>query len=150
MVEALEEAKSWLWIPKYWIAVYASLLIVTILVGESYYWSVYLIGVPLAIIPITYRNLVGGGCSLRFQMCALVKGMSAGIMFMVLTSAVDMLVWSSLGMNLGWSPLTNMTYISIIYQVWFLSGAIGGFGARIVEVRGYSDSDSSFTIAGLE
>lgn len=69
---------------------------------------------------------------------------------MILASAVDMLVWSSLGVNLGWSPLTNMTYISIIYQVWFLSGAIGGFGARIVEVRGYSDSDSSFTIAGLE
>jgi hypothetical protein len=149
-VEALAEVKSWLWIPKYWIAVYASLLIATILIGEFYYWSVYLIGVPLAIIPITYRNLVGGGCSLRFQMCALVKGMSAGIIFMVLASAVDMLVWSSLGVNLGWSPLTNMTYISIIYQVWFLSGAIGGLGARIVEVRGHSDSDSSFTIAGLE
>jgi hypothetical protein len=149
-VEALAEVKSWLWIPKYWIAVYASLLIATILIGEFYYWSVYLIGVPLAIIPITYRNLVGGGCSLRFQMCALVKGMSAGVIFMVLASAVDMLVWSSLGVNLGWSPLTNMTYISIIYQVWFLSGAIGGFGARIVEVRGHSDSDSSFTIAGLE
>jgi hypothetical protein len=149
-VEALAEVKSWLWIPKYWIAVYASLLIATILIGEFYYWSVYLIGVPLAIIPITYRNLVGGGCSLRFQMCALVKGMSAGIIFMVLASAVDMLVWSSLGVNLGWSPLTNMTYISIIYQVWFLSGVIGGFGARIVEVRGHSDSDSSFTIAGLE
>ncbi|MFW9913071.1 MAG: hypothetical protein ACFFEU_11400 [Candidatus Thorarchaeota archaeon] len=149
-MEALAEVKSWLWIPKYWIAVYASLLIATILIGESYYWSVYLIGVPLAIIPITYRNLVGGGCSLRFQMCALVKGMSAGVIFMVLASAVDMLVWSSLGVNLGWSPLTNMTYISIIYQVWFLSGAIGGFGARIVEVRGHSDSDSSFTIAGLE
>ena len=149
-MEALEEVKSWLWIPKYWIAVYTSLLIVTILVGESYYWSVYLIGVPLAIIPITYRNLVGGGCSLRFQMCALVKGMSAGIIFMVLASAVDMLVWSSLGVNLGWSPLTNMTYISIIYQVWFLSGAIGGFGARIVEVRSYSDSESPFTIEGFE
>ncbi|MFW9888218.1 MAG: hypothetical protein ACFFER_08555 [Candidatus Thorarchaeota archaeon] len=149
-MEALEDVKSWIWIPKYWIAVYASLLFATILVGESYYWSVYLIGVPLTIIPITYRNLVGGGCSLRFQMCALVKGMSAGIVFVVLTSAVDMLVWSSLGMGLGWSPLTDMTYISIIYQVWFLSGAIGGFGARIVEVRGYSGSQSSFTIAGFE
>ena len=149
-MEALEEIKSWLWIPKYWIAIYAGLLLVTMMIGESYYWSVYLIGIPLAIVPITYRNLVGGGCSLRFQMCALIKGMSAGIIFMVLTSAVDMLVWSSLGVDLGWSPLTNMTYVSLIYQIWFLSGVIGGFGARIVEVRSYSDPESSVTIAGFE
>ncbi|MFX0054352.1 MAG: hypothetical protein ACFFAX_04225 [Promethearchaeota archaeon] len=150
MVEALEEIKSWLWIPKYWIVVYASLLIVTILVGESHYWSVYLMGVPLAIIPITYRNLVGGGCSLRFQICALVKGMSAGVIFMVLTSAVDMLVWSSLVVNLGWNPLANMTYASLIYQIWFLSGIVGGFAARIVEVRSFSDPQSSITISGFE
>ena len=150
MLDALEEIKSWLWIPKYWTVVYASLLIVTILAGESYFWLVYLIGVPLAIIPITYRNLVGGGCSLRFQMCALVKGMSAGVIFMILTSAVDMLVWNSLGVNLGWSPLTNMTYVSLTYQIWFLSGVVGGFGARIVEVRSYSDPEGSVTIAGFE
>ncbi|MFW9803114.1 MAG: hypothetical protein ACFFFC_10705 [Candidatus Thorarchaeota archaeon] len=149
-MEAFEEIKSWLWIPKYWIAVYASLLIVTILVGEAHYWSVYLIGVPLAIIPITFRNLVGGGCSLRFQICALVKGMSAGVIFMVLTSAVDMLVWSSLGADLGWSPLANMTYVSLIYQIWFLSGVVGGFGARIMEVRSYSDPQSSIKISGFE
>jgi hypothetical protein len=150
MLEALEEIKSWLWIPKYWIPLYVSLLIVTILVGSPYYWAVYLIGVPLVIIPITYRNLVGGGCSLRFQMCALVKGMSAGIIFMILTSAVDMLVWSSLGVTLGWSPLANMTYVSAIYQIWFFSGAAGGIGARIAEVRGYSDAKGPITIAGLE
>ncbi len=150
MLEALEEIKSWLWIPKYWIVVYASLLIITILVGEAYYWGVYLIGVPLVIIPITYRNLVGGGCSLRFQMCALVKGMSAGIIFMILTSAVDVLVWNNLGVSLGWSPLTNMTYIAVMYQLWFLSGAVGGIGARIVEVRGYSDPEGPITIAGFE
>ena len=150
MLEALEEVKSWLWIPKYWIVVYVSLLIVTILVGDPYFWAVYLIGVPLTVIPITYRNLVGGGCSLRFQMCALVKGMSAGIIFMILTTAVDMLVWSSLGVDLGWSPLTNMTYVSGIYQIWFLSGAVGGIGARFVEVRGYSNPEGSITIAGFE
>jgi hypothetical protein len=150
MLETLDEIKSWLWIPKYWIPVYTSLLIVTILVGESYFWSVYLIGVPLAIIPITYRNLVGGGCSLRFQMCALVKGMSAGIIFMLLTSAVDTLIWSSLGVSLGWSPLTNMTYVSAIYQIWFLSGAIGGIGARMMEIRGYSGSEPTITISGFE
>ncbi|MHA2303664.1 MAG: hypothetical protein ACXACD_22225 [Candidatus Thorarchaeota archaeon] len=149
-MDALEEVKSWLWIPKYWIVVYASLLIVTVMVGEPYFWAVFLIGVPLAVIPITYRNLVGGGCSLRFQMCALVKGMSAGIIFMILTSAVDTLVWSSLGVSFGWSPLTNMTYVSAAYPIWFLSGAVGGMGARIVEVRGYSNSESSITVAGFE
>ena len=104
----------------------------------------------LAVIPITYRNLVGGGCSLRFQMCALVKGMSAGIIFMLLTSAVDMLIWSSLGASLGWSPLTNMVYVSAIYQIWFLSGAVGGMGARIMEVRGYSDPGDRIVISGYD
>jgi hypothetical protein len=149
-LEALEEIRSWLWIPKNWITVYVSLLIIALLVGYPYYWGVYLIGVPLAIIPITYRNLVGGGCSLRFQMCALVKGISAGIIFMILTSAVDMLVWTNLGISLGWSPLTNITYVSGIYQVWFLSGAVGGMGARIMEVRGYSNPQGSITISGFE
>jgi hypothetical protein len=150
MLEAFEEIKSWLWIPKYWIPLYVSLLIVAILVGDSFYWGVYLIGVPLVIVPITYRNLVGGGCSLRFQMCALVKGMSAGIIFMILTAAVDTLVWSSLGVNLGWSPLTNMTYVTAMYQIWFLSGAVGGIGARIIEVRGHSNPEGKITIAGFE
>ena len=69
---------------------------------------------------------------------------------MLLTSAMDVLVWGSLGANLGWSPLTNMTYFSLIYQIWFLSGVVGGFGARIVEVRRYSDTEGSVTIAGFE
>ncbi len=150
MLEALEEIRSWLWIPKNWIAVYVSLLIIAILVGYPFYWGVYLVGVPLAIIPITYRNLVGGGCNLRFQMCALVKGMSAGIIFMILTLAIDMLVWTNLGISLGWSPLTNITYVSTSYQVWFLSGAVGGIGARVIEVRGHSNNKQAITISGFE
>ncbi|MHA2311223.1 MAG: hypothetical protein ACXADF_06970 [Candidatus Thorarchaeota archaeon] len=150
MLEMLEEIKSWLWIPKYWIAVYATLLMVSVAVGELYYWSVYLIGIPLTMIPITYRNLVGGGCSIRFQMCALVKGLFAGFVLMILTSAIDIVVWNNLGVNLGWSPLTNMAYVSAVYQIWFLSGAVGGIGARIVEVRGYSSPDDSITIVGFE
>lgn len=154
-MELPPDIKSWLWIPLSWVIVYASLLLVGVtlglVVGESYYWGAFLVGVPLFIIPLTYRNLVGGGCSLRFQICALVKGMLAGLVFMILASAADFIVWNMLGVYAGWSPLSDMRTTSFMYQIWFFSGAIGGMGARIAEVRGYSKhTEGAITVAGFE
>ena len=97
---------------------------------------------------MTYRNLVGGGCSLRFHICALVKGMLAGFVFLILAFVADMLVWQTIGSSLGWSPFA-LGFSQDIYLIWLLSGTIGGFGARIVEVRGEAKS-AEITIAGLE
>ncbi|MGY5872827.1 MAG: hypothetical protein RTV72_11315 [Candidatus Thorarchaeota archaeon] len=148
----VSEVKSWLWVPAVWIAVYSILLIIGITLGSSFgpmfYWGVMLVGVPLTIAPITYKNLVGGGCSLRFQICALVKGMFAGMIFFVLTMVADSLLWPSLSLSLGWNP-TTLNITELFYQIWFFSGIIGGIGARIIEVRGYS-TGSEITIAGYQ
>jgi hypothetical protein len=141
-----------MWIPVFWIALYSVFLYVGVGVGSgfgsSFYWAVTLIGVPLTIAPITYKNLVGGGCSLNYQICALVKGMFAGFIFMSLTMVADALVWASLAPIIGWNP-TTLNITEVMYYVWFFSGIIGGFGARIVEVRGYQPT-SEIVIAGFE
>ena len=128
------------------------LLVVGILIGSLfsplYYWWVILIGVPLIIAPVTYKSLVGGGCNLRFQICALVKGMFAGVVFLMLTMITDSLLWPNLATVLGWDPVT-FSISEVFYQVWFFSGIIGGFGARIVEVRGIT-TGSEITVAGFE
>jgi hypothetical protein len=128
------------------------MLVVGITLGSvfdpMYYWWTTLVTVPLIIAPVTYKSLVGGGCSLRFQICALVKGMFAGVIFMLLTSMVDSLLWPSLSLTVGWNP-TLFSISELFYQVWFFSGIIGGIGARIVEVRSYS-TVSEITIAGFE
>jgi hypothetical protein len=146
------ELASWSWILKVWIVLYPIVVVSGVLagltLGVGYYWITTILGVPLIVIPMTYRNLVGGGCSLRFHICALVKGMLAGLVFMVLALLADQLVWQFIGQSLGWSPLT-LTISQDIYFIWFLSGAIGGFGARIVEVRGQVRREE-ITIAGLE
>jgi len=151
-VSLVSEVKSWLWVPAIWAVVYSILLVMGITLGNMfdpmYYWGVMLIGVPLTIAPVTYKNLVGGGCSLRFQICALVKGMAAGMIFFVLTMVTDSLLWPNLALSVGWNP-TILNVTELFYQVWFFSGIIGGFGARIIEVRGYS-SDPGITIAGFE
>ena len=148
----VEETKSWLWVPAIWIVVYPVMLVIGIALGSLfnpiYYWWVVAIGVPLTIAPVTYRSLVGGGCSLRFQICALVKGAFAGIVFMMLSMFADSFFWPSLALTVGWNP-TVLSVSELFYQVWFFSGIIGGFGARIVEVRGYTTS-SEITIAGFE
>lgn len=148
----LSDIKSWLWIPAFWIVLYSLVLILGIGIGSEYgvpfYWSVTLIGVPLTIAPITYKNLVGGGCSLKYQICALVKGMFVGFVFMALTMIADTIVWASLAPTIGWNPV-NLSITESMYYVWFFSGIIGGFAARIVEVRGYQPS-GEITIAGLE
>lgn len=107
-----------------------------------------LVGVPLVVIPLTYRYLVGGGCSLRFQICALVKGMLAGFVFYFLSIFADYLVWQFIGSSIGWNAL-SLGVSSDIHFVWFFSGIIGGFGARIVEVRGNTRL-ANITIVGFE
>ncbi|MHA2025285.1 MAG: hypothetical protein ACW98U_05220 [Candidatus Thorarchaeota archaeon] len=148
----ISDIKSWLWIPAFWVVLYSLFLIVGIGVGgefgPSFYWAVTLIGVPLTIAPITYKNLVGGGCNLQYQICGLVKGMFAGFVFMSLTMIADTIVWATLAPTLGWNPV-SLSVTEAMYYVWFFSGIIGGFGARIVEVRGYQTA-SEITIAGFE
>ncbi len=143
------EIETWLWILKYWIVLFSILLLIGVLLGQlvgpSYYWISFLIGVPLTVIPITYCNLVGGGCSLRFQMCSLVKGMTAGVVFLFLSLAGDYYIWSIVGPFLGWSPLASTSLLAITYQLWFFSATIGGFGARIMEIRGHSRAGAGET-----
>lgn len=148
----VDEVKSWLWVPAVWAVVYSILLVIGIFLGNTfdpvYYWGVMLVGVPLTIAPITYKNLVGGGCSLRFQICALVKGMAAGLIFFMLTMIADSLIWPSLSLSVGWNP-TTLSLTDLFYQIWLYSGIVGGIGARIIEVRGYA-TDPGITIAGFE
>ncbi|MGY5881271.1 MAG: hypothetical protein RTV31_13540 [Candidatus Thorarchaeota archaeon] len=148
----VSEVRSWLWVPVVWVIVYSILLVIGIILGNMfdpmYYWGVMLVGVPLTIAPITYKNLVGGGCSLRFQICALVKGMFAGMIFFLLTMIADSFLWPNLALSVGWNP-TTLSVTELFYQIWFFSGIIGGVGARIIEVRGYP-SDPGITIAGFE
>ena len=128
------------------------MLTIGIIIGNIYapinYWWATLITVPLLIVPVTYKSLVGGGCSLRFQICALVKGSFAGVIFLALTMITDSLLWPNLVSLVGWNP-TTFTVSELFYQVWFFSGIIGGIGARIVEVRGYT-ATPEITIAGFE
>jgi len=151
-VSLVSEVKSWLWVPAIWIVVYSVMLAVGIALGNTfspmYYWWVMLIGVPLTIAPVTYKSLVGGGCSIRFQICALVKGMFAGVVFLMLTMVADSLLWPSLAITVGWNPI-SFSISELFYQIWLFSGIIGGIGARVVEVRGYT-ADSEITIAGFE
>jgi hypothetical protein len=151
-VRLVSELKSWLWIPAIWVVVYSAMLVVGIALGNMfnpmYYWWAMLIGVPLTIAPVTYKSLVGGGCSLRFQICGLVKGMFAGVVFLMLTMIADSLLWPNLALTVGWNP-TSFSISGLFYQVWFFSGIIGGIGARVVEVRGYT-TGSQITIAGFE
>lgn len=140
-MENISEYRSWFWVLKSWVIVYAVLLVVGILLGfgggPSYYWSVMTIGSLIMIAPITYRNLVGGGCTLRFQMCALVKGMVAGLIFLTLSMVADFVLWSAIGTIIGWTPLAIGPVSWSLYQTWWFSSAIGGLGARIAEVRPY-------------
>jgi hypothetical protein len=151
-VSVTTELKSWSWILKIWISLYPILVVAGIMVGSlinpDYYWIITIIGVPLAVIPITYRSLVGGGCSLRFHICALVKGMLAGSIFLLLAFVADIIVWQAMGTSLGWNPL-SLGMSQDAYLIWLLSGAIGGFGARIVEVRGQA-KPSEISIVGFE
>ena len=152
MVSLAAEVKSWLWIPAVWVVAYPFLVLIGIALGSlfspAYYWWVMLIGVPLIVAPVTYKRLVGGGCSLRFQICALVKGMFAGVVFLMLTILADSVLWPNLALTVGWNPALYGVS-EMFYQIWFFSGIIGGVGARIIEVRGHP-THSDITIVGLE
>lgn len=150
----VDELRSWLWIIPYWILAYVvvvcSAIGISSILSTGIYWGVYLVAVPLLTVPIIYRNLVGGGCSLRFQICALVKGTFVGMLFFVASMLIDPFVWSLLQLSLGWNALSMSGFTAAIYQVWFYSGFIGGFAARIVEVRALNHTGQNITIAGFK
>jgi hypothetical protein len=152
-MSALDELRSWLWIVPYWILSYSVVLLASIGIGvllsPSLYWIVYLVAVPLLTIPIIYRNLVGGGCNLRFQICTPVKGTFVGMLFFIVSMLVDPLVWGYLQTALGWNALTLTGFHVAIYQIWFYSGFVGGIAARNVEVQGFSQT-GPITVAGFE
>ena len=70
------------------------------------------------------------------------------MLFFILTMIADSLIWPGLSLTVGWDP-TASSVIEWFYQIWFFSGIAGGFGARIVEVRGYQ-TNPGITIAGFE
>lgn len=150
----VNELRSWIWIVPYWILAYSVVVVTAIgistITTTSAFWLVYLVIVPLLTVPIIYRNLVGGGCSLRFQICALVKGTAVGMMFFVVSMLIDPFLWSFLQPSLGWNALSLNGFTAAIYQIWFYSGFIGGFAARIVEVKALNQSGQNITIAGFE
>ncbi|MHA1636607.1 MAG: hypothetical protein ACTSUB_01210, partial [Candidatus Thorarchaeota archaeon] len=142
-----------LWIPKYFIPLYAILTTIGIGLGLqgfiSFYWIVYLVIVPLVVAPATYRNLVSGGCSLRFQICALVKGMTAGLLFLIMAFAFDVLLWGTFSGIIGVNLSLVVLRVPNLYQIWLIGGIIGGIGARVIEVREYS-GHPEITIAGYK
>jgi hypothetical protein len=135
-LSARQELKTWSWIPKYWIGVYSILIIGFVL--ASFVLSglslntAYTLGVILLVAPLTYRKLVGGGCSLRFRVCALMKGVFAGSIMMILTFLADGALSSSIPII---TDALAISFSADIYLVWLFAGLIGGFAARIIEVR---------------
>ncbi len=148
-----DDIKSWLWVVQYWAIVYILMLgagiTASVLASPSLYWVVSIPTIFLLAAPVTYKHLVGGGCSLKYQICALVKGALVGLIFMLIAIAVDPMVWSTLKSSLGWSALELPVFSDLLYQAWFYAGIVGGFGARIIEVR-QMNSIGNITIAGYE
>jgi hypothetical protein len=147
----MKAVRTWFWVPLVWVLVYASLMTTTIILsavgGEPYVLTLFVVVVPIVVIPLTYRKLVGGACSLRFHICALVKGILVGFVFVALSLTADTVLWSYL------LPLTSLGSGStgVIYQVWLFSATIGGFGARIAEVRGEAlPPNTNISIVGYE
>ncbi len=131
--------KTWLWIPKVWlityvVAVLASFFSVQIFGPRSYRMAIGLVVFGLGI-PLTFKSLVGVGCDVRFQICALVKGMIAGGAFLLLTFIADPLTWSVISQLVAWTPLSDPIELWSIQQVWIFTGLFGGFAARVVEVK---------------
>lgn len=57
----------------------------------------------------------------------------------------------SLGIAFSWSPMMDTGIVSLIYQVWFFSGATDGMDTRVVDMRDYPrDAKSKITVAGFE
>jgi hypothetical protein len=65
--------------------------------------------------------------------------MGARLIFLILSMVADFVLWGAIGTSFGWTPLAEGPFSWSLYRVWWFSGAIGGFGARIAEVRGYDE-----------
>lgn len=124
--------------------------VASILGGHELYWLVFLLGVPIVVAPLTYRRLVGGACSVRFRVCALVKGIMAGVVFVLLSFIADVVVWSLAGPLAGWSPMPHNQLDFSPYYAWFLAALVGGFAARVAEVRGRRKPVSQLKVSGFE
>ncbi|MBD3406096.1 MAG: hypothetical protein GF411_08230 [Candidatus Lokiarchaeota archaeon] len=135
----LDEIRTWFWVPVYWVPIYFLSIVLssvsTLLIQLRWVIPIILV---LMTAPIIYKNLVGGGCSLKFQICALVKGMIAGLLFAGLTLFADVIVFSALSI----STISSVFGFDTAYLTWLFAGLIGGFGARIVEVRGLTTPSS--------
>ncbi|TXT57945.1 MAG: conserved membrane protein of unknown function [Candidatus Thorarchaeota archaeon] len=129
------EIKTWFWVPKFWVPLYLLGLVLAILSPSLVMlsWAIPII-IVVAAAPIIYKNLVGGGCSLRFQICALVKGMVAGILFGGLSLLADMILQNTISLT----TMSIVLGLEGVYLTWFFAGVIGGIGARIIEVQQYS------------
>ncbi len=131
--------KSWLWIPKVWGVVYSIALVAAVAainaIGPTSYRQVIGVVVFGLGVPLTFKSLVNTGCDLRFHICALVKGMIAGLLFLIFAMIADPIVWSFLQQAVAWSPLGNPQELFSIQQAWVFAGIFGGFAARVVEVK---------------
>ncbi len=105
-------------------------------INPALFWLSLLLIVPVIVAPVTYKSLVGGGCSLRFHICPLVKGIIAGLVMYFMALAADFAIGLLLGGNQTWSLLYGTTVIRDPNQIWWFSGLAGGIMARIAEVRG--------------
>jgi len=145
---------SWLWIPKTWTITLPVLFVLGaalgILIAPILFWSVILVGVPLIVVPVTYRSLVHGGCNIRFHICPLAKGVFAGFAMYLLTLLADSVVGTYLLVGGVWEALRAAAPISNPYQVWWLSGLVGGVLARINEVRDSRNATPMIVVSHME
>ncbi|MEM2143194.1 MAG: hypothetical protein QXS20_07245 [Candidatus Thorarchaeota archaeon] len=129
---------SWTWIPVHWIVVYSTLnlasMILEAMTGTDHYLQVMTIGIPVLVAPVVYRRLAGGACSLRFHVCAFMKGLLVGVLLVVQSVGADLVLGTYLGVAviLGLSSPRSET---LVYGIWLISALIGGLGARVSEVR---------------
>jgi len=151
-VSSDSEIKTWFWIPKTWLVLYTVIIPSRVLLGAAiapvFFWWALLLGVPIIVIPITYRSLVNEGCSLQFHICPLVKGILAGIMMFVMTVVADWTLNLLLAQNALWPVLYASAPIRDPNQIWWFSGAGGGLLARIAEVRDLRRQQASISVVG--
>ncbi|MGQ4870472.1 MAG: hypothetical protein ACP6IT_01385 [Candidatus Thorarchaeota archaeon] len=88
------------------------------------------------------------GCSLRFHICPLVKGILAGIMMFVMTVVADWTLNLLPAQNALWPVLYASAPIRDPNQIWWSSGAGGGLLARIAEVRNLRRQQASISVVG--
>ncbi len=138
-MESESELRTWLWILKTWIVLYSSLLVIRValgqLIGPTFFWISLLVGVPIVVVPVTYKSLVGGGCSIKYHICPLVKGILAGVIMFAMSVVADWSLNMILSSDPIWSAMYNTVVIRDPHQIWWFSGLAGGILTRIQEVR---------------